>query len=56
MFVRSDGEQLKKITQIVEKNNIIPQVDNHIFSIEQVNEALKLVANGHTNGKVVIKM
>lgn len=56
MFVRSDGEQLKKITQIVEKNNIVPQVDSRIFSIEQVNEALKLVANGHTNGKVVIKM
>ena len=56
MFVRSDGEQLKKITQIIEKNNIVPQVDSRIFSIEHINDALKLVANGHTNGKVIIKM
>jgi NADPH:quinone reductase-like Zn-dependent oxidoreductase len=56
MFVRSDGTQLKKITEIVEKNHIIPAVDPHVFSIEQANEALQLVAYGPTTGKVVIQM
>ena len=55
MFVRSDGAQLRKITEIVEKNNIIPTVDPHIFSLEQTNEALQFIAKGHTNGKVVIR-
>ena len=54
-FVRSDGAQLRKITEIVEKNNIIPTVDPHIFSLEQTNEALQFIGKGHTNGKVVIR-
>lgn len=56
IFVRSDGAQLQKITEIVEKNHIVPAVDPHIFSIEQVNDALKLVAKGSINGKVLIQM
>lgn len=45
----------KEITRIVEKNNIVPSIDSRIFTIEEAGEALKLVANGHTNGKVIIK-
>lgn len=56
MFVRSDGEQLKKITEIVEKNNIIPNVDSHIFSLEQTEKALRLVVQGGINGKVIIQI
>ncbi len=56
IFVRSDGEQLKKITEIVEKNNIVPAVDPHLFSLEQASDALKLVAQGPINGKVIIQM
>ena len=53
IFVRADGEQLKEITRIVEENNIVPSIDSRIFTIEEAGEALKLVANGHTNGKVI---
>lgn len=55
IFVRSDGAQLKEITKIVEENQIIPAVDPTEFRIEQVNEALALVAGGHPKGKVVIR-
>ncbi|MBO0458522.1 NADP-dependent oxidoreductase [Enterococcus hulanensis] len=55
IFVRSDGEQLRKVTEIVENNNIVPTIDPHDFTIEQINEAILYVKNGHPNGKVVIK-
>ena len=55
IFVRADGEQLKEITRIVEENNIVPLIDSRIFTIEEVGEALKLVASGHINGKVIIQ-
>lgn len=55
IFVRADGKQLKEITKIIEDNNIVPAIDPTNFTIDDINEALKLVANGHTKGKVVIK-
>lgn len=55
LFVHSDGEQLKKITQIVEKNHIAPALDPHIFSLTQADEALRLVAQGAACGKVLIQ-
>ncbi|WP_336760237.1 NADP-dependent oxidoreductase [Paenibacillus sp. USHLN196] len=55
IFVRSDGAQLKKITKIIEDNGIVPAVDPTEFHIEDINEALKLVATGHPNGKVIIR-
>lgn len=56
IFVRSDGAQLQKITEIVEKQQIKPAIDSRVFSLEQTNEALQLVAKGPLNGKVVIKV
>lgn len=56
VFVRSDGAQLQKITEIVEKQQIKPSVDSRIFSLDQANEALQLVAKGPLNGKVVIAL
>lgn len=56
VFVRSDGAQLQKITEIVEKQQVKPAVDPHVFSLAQVNEALQLVAKGQLNGKVMIQM
>lgn len=56
MFVQANGTQLKKITQIVEENHIIPTIDSRIFSIEQANNALRLVSQGNINGKVIIQM
>lgn len=55
IFVRADGAQLGKITDIVEQYHIMPRVDPHEFGIEQANAALELVARGHTDGKVVVR-
>ncbi|NQD48922.1 NADP-dependent oxidoreductase [Bacillus altitudinis] len=55
IFVRSDGEQLKEVTKIIEDNNIVPAIYPTIFTIESVNEALKLVANGRPKGKVIVR-
>lgn len=56
IFVRSDGAQLKSITEIVEKNNIVPDIDSRIFNLSQINDALMLVADGKLNGKIIIQM
>lgn len=56
VFVRSDGAQLRKITEIVEQQQIHPAVDDRIFSLEQADEALQLVAKGPLRGKVMIEM
>ena len=56
VFVRSDGAQLQKITKIVEKQQIKPDIDSRVFSLDQANEALQLVARGPLNGKVVIEL
>ena len=56
IFVRSDGARLQKITEIVEKQQIKPAVDSRVFSLDQANEALQLVAKGPINGKVMIHL
>ncbi len=56
VFVRSDGAQLRKITEIVEQQQIRPAVDDRVFTLEQANEALQLVAKGPLRGKVMIEM
>lgn len=55
IFVRADGEQLKQITAIVEQNNIVPVIDEHVFDLAHINDALQLVDHGKTRGKVVIE-
>jgi NADPH:quinone reductase-like Zn-dependent oxidoreductase len=54
IFVRSDGEQLKKVTDIIEKNVIVPAIDDTDYRLEDINLALQRVATGHPNGKVTI--
>lgn len=56
LFVRSDGAQLRTITELVEQHHIMPAVDLHLFSLEQAEDALRLVAHGTTNGKVVLRL
>ena len=56
LFVRSDGAQLQKITEIVKQQKIQPAVDSRVFSLEQANEALRLVAKGPLNGKVILQI
>lgn len=55
LFVRADGKQLEEITRIVEENSIVPAIDPTEFSLNDINDALNLVARGKTKGKVVIK-
>ncbi|MBS1745983.1 MAG: zinc-binding dehydrogenase, partial [Bacteroidetes bacterium] len=50
-----NGNQLSEITSLVEAGVIRPVVDK-IFSFEQINEAMEYIANGHTKGKVVVKL
>lgn len=56
IFVRSDGEQLKEISRIIEKNNIVPAVDPTVFRLEDIDQALQLVAKGHPKGKVLLRV
>lgn len=55
LFVRADGVQLEKITQIVEAYHIVPKIDSHEFDLSQINDALQLVAGGPINGKVIVR-
>ena len=55
LFVRSDGAKLETITNIVETKHIVPQIDPHEFDLLQINDALKLGACGHINGKVIVR-
>jgi NADPH:quinone reductase-like Zn-dependent oxidoreductase len=54
IFVRSDGAQLKEITNVIEEYNIVPPLHHRRFSIGEINEALELVATGRPKGKVII--
>ena len=56
MFVRSSGDQLKQVIEIVEKYHIMPDIESRTFSLSQVNEALELMANGKLNGKIIIRI
>ncbi|MDY4026797.1 zinc-binding dehydrogenase [Enterococcus avium] len=56
IFVRADGEQLKEISRIIEKNNIVPAIDPTTFRLADVNQALHLVAKGHPKGKVLLRV
>ena len=56
LFVREDGAQLRTITEIVERRHITPRVDPHPFTLETARDALRLVAEGHPNGKVIVQI
>ena len=56
LFVRANGAQLQKITEIVEQQQIRPAIDSRVFSLSQADEALQLVSKGPINGKVIIQL
>lgn len=53
LFMRANGDQLSKITALIESGKIKPVVDQ-VFPFEQTNEALDYVTSGRAKGKVVI--
>ena len=55
LFVRSDGAQLGEITKLVEKNHIVPRTDPRQFTLDTAQDALRLVKQGGTDGKVIIR-
>ena len=55
LFMKANGEQLSKITKLIESGAIKPVLDK-VFSFEKTNEALNYVESGRTKGKVVLKM
>jgi len=55
LFMRANGEQLRKITALTEAGIIRPIVDR-VFPFEETDEALAYVETGRSKGKVVIKM
>lgn len=54
MFVRADGAQLQQITKIAERDHIVPKVHPRTFTPETAQDALELVENGPTDGKVLL--
>lgn len=55
LFMRAQGEQLGRITALIEAGVIRPVIDR-IFPFEATNEALAYVETGRSKGKVVVKV
>ncbi|MEO6114340.1 MAG: NADP-dependent oxidoreductase [Sphingomicrobium sp.] len=55
LFMRANGEQLSKITRLIESGNIRPVIDR-AFPFEETNEALAYVETGRSKGKVVVQI
>ncbi|TPK72029.1 NADP-dependent oxidoreductase [Mesorhizobium sp. B2-4-18] len=55
LFMWAQGDQLGKITSLIESGAVRPAVDR-VFPFEQTNEALTYVGTGRAKGKVVIKV
>ncbi|MER9315352.1 NADP-dependent oxidoreductase [Mesorhizobium sp. M0659] len=55
LFMSAQGEQLSKITSLIEDGAIRPVVDR-VFLFEATNEALAYVETGRAKGKVVVKV
>lgn len=55
LFMRAQGEQLGKITRLIESGDINPIIDQ-VFPFGQTNEALAYVESGRAKGKVVVRV
>ena len=53
LFMKADGNQLSKITDLIEAGKIRPVIDK-VFPFDQTNEAIEYVESGRSKGKVVI--
>jgi NADPH:quinone reductase-like Zn-dependent oxidoreductase len=53
--MKAQGEQLAKITSLIESGVIKPIIDK-TYPFEQTNEAISYVESGRAKGKVVIRM
>jgi alcohol dehydrogenase len=55
LFMKASGEQLKKISSLIDSDVIIPVIDK-VFPFQSINEAISYVESGRAKGKVVIKI
>lgn len=55
LFMRADGEQLSKISALIDAGNIRPIIDK-VFPFESTPEAVAYVESGRAKGKVIIKV
>lgn len=55
VFMRANGEQLSRITSLIESGVVRPVVDR-IFPFQATNEAMAYLARGRAKGKVVINV
>ena len=55
VFMRANGEQLSKITSLIE-SGVIKSVVDRIFPFQSTNEAMNYLETGRAKGKVVISM
>ena len=55
LFVESNGRQLEEVSRIFAEKNVRPSVDE-IFSLNDVNGAMKKVDQGGSKGKTLIKI
>lgn len=55
LFMHADGEQLSRITKLIEEGVIRPVVDR-VFSFEKLNDAFAYVDTGRAKGKVVVTL
>lgn len=55
LFMRADGEQLGRITSLVEAAGLRPILDR-VFPFEAANDAFAHFETGRSKGKVVVKV
>ncbi|NSX32352.1 NADP-dependent oxidoreductase [Brevundimonas vesicularis] len=55
VFMRADGEQLSRITTLIEAGDIRPVLDR-VFPFEDLNAALAYIETGRAKGKVVVSL
>jgi NADPH:quinone reductase-like Zn-dependent oxidoreductase len=55
LFMRASGDQLRKITALIDSGVIEPVMDQ-IFPLESTAEAMAYVDKGRAKGKVVVKV
>lgn len=55
VFMKADGEQLSRITALIEAGDIRPVLDR-VFPFEDLNAALAYIDTGRAKGKVVVSL
>ena len=55
LFMHPSGEQLRRITALIEAGKIVPVIDR-VFPFAQAQQALDYAQSGRAKGKIVVKI